>query len=89
MTEQTKKQEFPLLPLRDVVVFPYMVIPLFVGRVESVKALEVAMESDKRIFLVSQKILIAIFQDKKILIKLVLSLPFYSYCDCQMGLLRY
>ena len=55
MTEQAKKQEFPLLPLRDVVVFPYMVIPLFVGRVESVKALEVAMESDKRIFLVAQK----------------------------------
>ncbi|WP_457766524.1 endopeptidase La [Coxiella burnetii] len=56
MTEPTiKKLELPLLPLRDVVVFPHMVIPLFVGRAESVKALEVAMEGDKRIYLVAQK----------------------------------
>ncbi|MES2771738.1 MAG: endopeptidase La [Pseudomonadota bacterium] len=45
----------PLLPLRDVVVFPYMVIPLFVGRPRSIKALEVAMESGKSILLVAQK----------------------------------
>lgn len=37
----------PLLPLRDVVVFPHMVIPLFVGRAKSIKALELAMESGK------------------------------------------
>ena len=56
MTEQlTRELEFPLLPLRDVVVFPHMIIPLFVGRSKSVKALEVAMESDKRIYLVAQK----------------------------------
>lgn len=56
MAEQAEKKiELPLLPLRDVVVFPHMVIPLFVGRAESVKALEVAMESDKRIFLIAQR----------------------------------
>jgi ATP-dependent Lon protease len=45
----------PLLPLRDVVVFPHMVIPLFVGRPKSIKALEHAMEAERRIMLVAQK----------------------------------
>ena len=45
----------PLLPLRDVVVFPHMVIPLFVGRPKSIKALEAAMEQERRIMLVAQK----------------------------------
>ncbi len=45
----------PVLPLRDVVVYPHMVIPLFVGREKSIKALEGAMEKDKKILLVSQK----------------------------------
>lgn len=47
--------DLPVLPLRDVVVFPHMVIPLFVGRDKSMRALEQAMESDKRILLVAQK----------------------------------
>src|SRR3954453_17447438 len=45
----------PLLPLRDVGVFPHMVIPLFVGRPKSIKALEAAMEAGRRIMLVAQK----------------------------------
>ena len=48
-------ETFPLLPLRDVVVFPHMVIPLFVGRAKSIKALEAAMEAGKSIVLVAQK----------------------------------
>ena len=47
--------QLPLLPLRDVVVFPHMVIPLFVGRPKSIKALETAMEAGKSIVLVAQK----------------------------------
>ncbi|MBV9932193.1 MAG: endopeptidase La [Alphaproteobacteria bacterium] len=47
-------QSFPVLPLRDIVVFPQMIVPLFVGRDKSVAALESAMAADKQIFLVSQ-----------------------------------
>jgi ATP-dependent Lon protease len=51
----TDPLDLPLLPLRDVVVFPHMVIPLFVGRPKSIKALESAMLVDRRIMLVAQK----------------------------------
>src|SRR5215218_4407524 len=47
-------QSYPVLPLRDIVVFPQMIVPLFVGRDKSVSALESAMAADKNIFLVSQ-----------------------------------
>jgi ATP-dependent Lon protease len=47
--------ELPVLPLRDVVVYPHMVVPLFVGREKSVRALETAMAGDKRILLVAQR----------------------------------
>ncbi len=47
--------DLPMLPLRDVVVFPHMVIPLFVGRPKSIKALETAMSAERRIMLVAQK----------------------------------
>ncbi|MFL2466539.1 MAG: endopeptidase La, partial [Candidatus Pseudothioglobus sp.] len=49
------KQSIPLLPLRDVVVFPHTVIPLFIGRKSSVKAITQAMEADKNVFLATQK----------------------------------
>jgi ATP-dependent Lon protease len=65
MTEQTLTDDqsnrliaagkMPLLPLRDVVVYPHLVIPLFVGRDKSVKALEIASDTDKKIMLVAQK----------------------------------
>ena len=45
---------YPVLPLRDIVVFPHMIVPLFVGREKSVRALEAAMAGDKQIFLLSQ-----------------------------------
>src|SRR5216110_2845847 len=51
----TAPNQYPLLPLRDVVVFPHMVIPLFVGRPKSIKAMETAMEAGKSILLVAQK----------------------------------
>src|SRR5215210_2428187 len=58
MSENTPSADiiqYPLLPLRDVVVFPHMVIPLFVGRPKSIKAMETAMEAGKSILLVAQK----------------------------------
>src|SRR5690348_8209349 len=68
MTSSTKKEKaakendkekgilgVPVLPLRDVIVYPYMVVPLFVGRERSIKALEVAMAADKQILVATQK----------------------------------
>ena len=51
----TEIRTLPVLPLRDIVVFPHMVVPLFVGRDKSVKALEEVMRTDKQILLVTQK----------------------------------
>lgn len=56
MTEATvERLHMPVLALRDVVVYPHMVIPLFVGRAKSIKCLDAAMDNDKQIFLVAQK----------------------------------
>ncbi len=53
--ERVERLSTPVLPLRDVVVYPHMVIPLFVGREKSIRCLEAAMDNDKQIFLAAQK----------------------------------
>ena len=55
INDQNKQVIIPLLPLRDVVVFPHMIVPLFVGREKSIAALESAMKDEKSIFMVAQK----------------------------------
>ena len=55
MSELAKGALYPVLPLRDIVVFPHMIVPLFVGREKSVRALEDVMKDDKQILLVAQK----------------------------------
>ena len=55
MTETVHGDILPVLPLRDIVVFPHMIVPLFVGREKSVRALEAVMKEDKQILLVAQK----------------------------------
>src|SRR6201986_2560071 len=55
MFELSRGALFPVLPLRDIVVFPHMIVPLFVGREKSVRALEDVMKDDKQILLVTQK----------------------------------
>src|SRR2546430_8698065 len=52
---ETRTALYPVLPLRDIVVFPHMIVPLFVGREKSVRALEDVMKDDKQILLVTQK----------------------------------
>src|ERR1700754_430649 len=54
-TSATRGNLYPVLPLRDIVVFPHMIVPLFVGREKSVRALEDVMKDDKQILLVAQK----------------------------------
>jgi ATP-dependent Lon protease len=54
-TKEGAPELYPVLPLRDIVVFPYMIVPLFVGREKSIAALEEVMRSDKQILLVAQK----------------------------------
>jgi ATP-dependent Lon protease len=55
MQKSDKSTTYPVLPLRDIVVFPHMIVPLFVGREKSVRALEDVMKDDKKILLVTQK----------------------------------
>ena len=50
-----KIEQYTVIPLRDVVVFPYMIVPIFVGRPRSVKALQIAESTDKKLFLALQK----------------------------------
>src|SRR4026209_1991636 len=54
-TKEGVPEFYPVLPLRDIVVFPYMIVPLFVGREKSIAALEEVMRTDKQILRVAQK----------------------------------
>jgi len=73
------KIERPLLPLRDIVVFPNMVVPLFVGRDKSIAALNEVMKKDKKIVLVTQKNS-EIDDPKKLMFScMVVKVIFYSY----------
>ena len=69
------KDSFCILPLRDIVVFPNMIVPLFVGRTKSIKALEYADKMDKEIFLVAQRErnIDAVVARRKIAVKRVVS----------------
>ena len=55
MTKDTKLNNLPVLPLRNIVVFPNMVVPLFVGRDKSINALEHVMDKDQELLFLSQK----------------------------------
>ncbi|MGE5509815.1 MAG: endopeptidase La [Bacteroidota bacterium] len=55
LKDKSGKELYPVLPLRDIVVFPYMIVPLFVGREKSINALEEVMRADKQILLAAQK----------------------------------
>ena len=55
MTKSINQDTLPILPLRDIVVFPNMIVPLFVGRKKSINALEAAEKNNKDIFLIAQK----------------------------------
>ena len=55
MNAPIEEKVYPLLPLRDIVIFPHMIVPLFVGREKSVKALDMAMNDDRQIILLTQK----------------------------------
>ena len=73
------KIERPLLPLRDIVVFPNMVIPLFVGRDKSIAALNEVMKKDKKIVLVTQKNSEIDDPKKQMFLCMVVKVIFYNY----------
>ena len=58
-------KNYPLLPLRDVIIFPHMVVPLFVGREKSIAALEAASKNNNELFLVTQKDASVLNQDRE------------------------
>ena len=75
----------PVLPLRDIVVFPHMIVPLFVGRDKSVRALEDVMQNDKQILLVTQKDAPRTTRRTTIFTRLVRWAPFCSSSSCRMA----
>ena len=83
------KLNLPLLPLRDIVVFPSMVIPLFVGRDKSITALNVVMKNEKKIILVTQKNSEVDDPKKMMFLTTVVKVIFYNYSNYLMVLLKY
>ena len=79
MTKLEPADLLPVLPLRDIVVFPHMIVPLFVGREKSVRALENVMNEDKQILLVTQKKAGDDNLNPRIFIALVLSALFCNF----------
>ena len=73
------KISLPLLPLRDIVVFPSMVIPLFVGRDKSISALNEVMKKDKKIILVTQKIQKLMILKKQTYLCMVVKEVFFNF----------
>ncbi|KFD84128.1 ATP-dependent protease La domain protein [Vibrio cholerae] len=76
--ERSERIEIPVLPLRDVVVYPHMVIPLFVGREKSIQCLEAAMDNNKQVLLVAQKKRKPMSRKSPTYLKSVPSQPSYS-----------
>jgi ATP-dependent Lon protease len=79
MENKLDSQTLPVLPLRDIVVFPHMVVPLFVGRDKSVKALEEVMGKNKKIMLITQKSASLMIQKKMIYLNWEQLQMYYSY----------
>jgi len=75
----SKSDFLPTLPLRDIVVFPKMIVPLFVGRDKSIKALNEVMKTNKKIVLVTQKMLKKMTLLKVIYIPMVVKARFYNF----------
>ena len=83
------KLNLPLLPLRDIVVFPSMVIPLFVGRDKSITALNDVMKNEKKIILVTQKNSEVDDPKKMMFLTTVVKVIFYNYSNYLMVRLKY
>ena len=86
----TSMTALPVLPLRDIVVFPHMIVPLFVGREKSIKALEAVMVEGKEIILATQ--IEASIEDpdaESLYIQPELLDPFCNCSNCQMGQSKY
>ena len=83
------KVKLPLLPLRDIVVFPNMVIPLFVGRDKSITALNEVMKGQKKIILVTQKTPRLMILKKTMFSLMDVKVTFCSFLNFLMELLKY
>ena len=95
MSQDTKTSDkqvtLPLLPLRDLIIFPHMMMPLFVGRDRSIRALEEAMNNQTDIVLVAQKVKMQrqTHQNQKIFMKLEPLVQLFNFFVYQMELLRF